>query len=235
MWICLLIGVFFILIGLAVHVFRWHFLISGYNTMSKEKKTNVDIEGLGRLMGIYLYLNGGVFIMLGLLNSLGLKSALTIAILFLGISTAYLLITARKFDKNVYDNSDTYQVWKWVITLAIVFVLLFFSTRQAKVSIVEEGVRIHGLYGDTYTWESIKTVSLEDKLPTIERRTNGSAVGSNLKGHFMTTELGNVKLFVNVKKTPFIYLETDKGITIFNMEEADKTREIFREILSNKE
>jgi hypothetical protein len=57
-----MIGVFFILIGLAVHVFKWYFLISGYNTMSKEKKANVDTEGLGRLMGIYSYVNGGVFI-----------------------------------------------------------------------------------------------------------------------------------------------------------------------------
>ena len=55
MWFHLLIGVLLIAMGLAVHVFKWHFLISGYNTMSKEKKANVDTEGLGRLIGIYLY------------------------------------------------------------------------------------------------------------------------------------------------------------------------------------
>lgn len=53
-------GVFFIAMGLAVHVFKWYFLISGYNTMPKEKKANVNTEGLGRLMGIYSYVNGGV-------------------------------------------------------------------------------------------------------------------------------------------------------------------------------
>ncbi|MDW7671778.1 MAG: DUF3784 domain-containing protein [Bacillota bacterium] len=59
MWTQLLIGALFILLGIAIHKLKWYFLISGYNTMSKEKKANVDTEGLGRLMGFYLYLNGG--------------------------------------------------------------------------------------------------------------------------------------------------------------------------------
>jgi hypothetical protein len=41
--------------------------------MSKEKKANVDTGGLGRLMGIYSHVNGGVFIVMGVLQALGLK------------------------------------------------------------------------------------------------------------------------------------------------------------------
>ena len=32
MWVYIIIGLFFIVIGLAVHVLKWYFLISGYNT-----------------------------------------------------------------------------------------------------------------------------------------------------------------------------------------------------------
>lgn len=70
-----------------------------------------------------------------------------------------------------------------------------------------------------------------EELPTIEMRTNGSALGPNLKGHFRTTELGSVKLFVNTQNPHFIYLETDEGITIFNMKNIDETQEILGEIL----
>jgi hypothetical protein len=38
MWFYLLIGIFLIFMGLSVHVFKWYFLISGYNTMPKEKR-----------------------------------------------------------------------------------------------------------------------------------------------------------------------------------------------------
>ncbi|MDD3654376.1 MAG: DUF3784 domain-containing protein [Desulfotomaculaceae bacterium] len=76
MWLYIIIGVFLISIGLAVHVFKWYFLIAGYNTVSKEKKAKVNTKGLGRLMGIYAYVNGSVFILVGVLHALGLKSVL---------------------------------------------------------------------------------------------------------------------------------------------------------------
>ena len=105
MWFYIIIGIFFIAIGLAVHVFKWFFLISGYNTMSKDKKANVDTEGLSRLMGIYSYVNGGVFIVMGVLQVLGFKPIRTPAIVVFVISTVYLLIEAQKYDGNIYDKN----------------------------------------------------------------------------------------------------------------------------------
>jgi len=231
--------------GLLVHVFKWYFLISGYNTMSKEKKAKVNTEGLGRLIGMYSYVNGGVFIVLGVLHALDLKQFMTPAIVFFCISTFYLLIKAQKYDGNIYDENGKLRKGAWkqlvlprgiiVVTLIVVAVLMFFSSQPTKVTILEDGIQIHGMYGDVYTWDSIEAVKLMEELPVIERRTNGSALGPNLKGHFRTKELGSVKLFVNTQKPPFIYLETGDGITIFNMENADETQEIFREILRQRE
>ena len=222
MWF-FIIGVFFIAIGLAVHVLKWYFLISGYNTMSKEKKANVDTKGLGRVMGIYSYVNGGIFIVVGALQALDLKPALTPIIVFFSISTVYLLIKAQKYDGNIYDKNAKLRKGAWkqfalpvgivVVTLIFVAVLMYFSSQSTKVTFVEEGIQIHGMYGDVYMWESIENVKLMAEFPTIEMRTNGSALGSNLKGHFRTRELGSVKLFVNTQKPPFIYIETDDRIT----------------------
>lgn len=105
MWLYIIIGVFFIAIGLAVHVMKWYFLISGYNTMPKDKKANVDTEGLGRLMGIYAYVNGGNFILMGVLQALGFKLFMTPAIIFFIVSTVYLLIKAQKYDGNIFDEN----------------------------------------------------------------------------------------------------------------------------------
>ncbi|MGI6748876.1 MAG: hypothetical protein ACOX4V_11705 [Anaerovoracaceae bacterium] len=69
-----------------------------------------------------------------------------------------------------------------------------------------------------------------EKLPTIEMRTNGSALGSNLKGHFRTTEFGSVKLYVNAQNPPFIYLETNDEVIIFNMKNEIETKEIFEKL-----
>lgn len=155
------------------------------------------------------------------------------------------MIKAQKYDGNIYDENGKLRKGAWkqfvlpvgilIVALIFVAVMMFFSSQSTKVSFLQEGIQIHGMYGDVYTWESIENVKLEEELPTIEVRTNGSALGSNLKGHFRTRELASVKLFVNTKKPPFIYIETDDGITIFNMTTAEETQEIFRKILSQVE
>ncbi|MDD2370439.1 MAG: DUF3784 domain-containing protein [Firmicutes bacterium] len=241
MWFYLLIGIFLIFMGLSVHVFKWYFLISGYNTMSKEKKANVDTAGLGRLMGIFGYFNGGIFIIMAILQGLGLKPSMVPAIVIFVVSTVFLLIKAQKYDGNIYDKDGKLKkgagkefiipAMIGVVTLVFVGVLLFFSSQSTKVTVLEEGIEIHGMYGEVYMWKSISSVELIEELPSIELRTNGSALGSNLKGHFRTTEFGSVKLFVDRDKPPFIYLETDEGITIFNLKNKEETQKLYNEII----
>lgn len=241
MWIYLIIAITYIAIGLAVHKLKWYFLISGYNTMSKEKQTNVDTEGLGRLMGLYSYANGGVFILAGILNALGLEYALVIAIIFTAISTIYLLKKAQKYDGNTYDKEGVAQMGKskqttraivfTVVTLIFVVGLMYFSMKPTKVTFLEEGLEIHGMYGDVYLWDEIEDATLLEKLPTITLRTNGSAISNHLKGHFNTKEMGSVKLHVNKQYPPFINLETNRKNIIFNLKDAEETQQIFDEIL----
>lgn len=245
MWFYLLLGGFFVAMGLAVHVFKAYFLIAGYNTMPKEKKANVDTRGLGRLIGLYSYVNGGLLIAMGISHALGLQLGILPIIVFFGISTVYLLIKAQKYDGNIYDENGKLRkgaakrlaIPVGIVVLIMVFVaaLMFFSAQATKVTLNEEGVQIHGMYGDVYAWESIEHIELREDLPTIVMRTNGSALGSNLKGHFSTKEFGSVKLFINKQKPPFVYLKTSDGMVIFNLESADETAEIFEEILRLRE
>lgn len=94
MWTQFLIGGVFLFLGVAIHIFKWYFLISGYNTMSKEKKAKVDTHGLGKIMGIYCYFNGSLFILGGILQRLGYQSLGLIVLIFFGVSTVFLLVKA---------------------------------------------------------------------------------------------------------------------------------------------
>jgi hypothetical protein len=124
---------------LAIHVFKWYFLISGYNTMSKEKKKNVDTEGLGRLMGIYSYINGSIFIVVGVVYAFGFKAVMTPAIVFFSVSTVYLLIKAQRHDRNIYGEDGKLRKGAWkqlalpvgiiVVILIFVAVLIVFSSQ----------------------------------------------------------------------------------------------------------
>lgn len=241
MWIYFIIAASFILIGLAVHVFKWYFLIAGYNTMSKEKKEKVDTKALGRLMGFYSYANGFVFLVTGIMYALDIKIGMTPAMVFLGVSTVYMLIKAQKYDGNLFDEKGKLRKGAGkelaiplsilLVTLLAVAVLMFFSSQPTKITLLEEGLQVHGMYGEIYAWESIEKIELLETLPNIEMRTNGSAIGAHLKGNFRTTEFGAVKLFVNGKIPPFLYLESDGKTIIFNLEDSQKTEDTYEEIL----
>jgi len=142
MWFYTILGVFFILIGLAVHKFKWYSLISGYNTMSKAKKANVDTARLGRVMGIYSYINGSVFILVAVLQALGLKPVVIPAMVFFSISTVYFLLKGQKYDGNIYDENGKLRKGAWkqlalpagvifsILILAVV--LMFFYPKQQR-------------------------------------------------------------------------------------------------------
>jgi hypothetical protein len=241
MWIYFVIAGILIMFGLAIHVLKWYFLISGYNTMPKEKKANVDTKGLGRFMGIYFYANGASFLATGILDALGIKAGMTPALVFFCISTVYLLIRAQRYDGNIFDESGKIRkgAGKQLavplviagIVLSCVAMLLVYSSRPTDVSFLEEGLQVNGMYGKVYSWESIEDAKLMESLPRIELRTNGSAVGSHLKGNFRTTELGAVKLFVDEKLPPFVYFESNGEIVIFNLSNAQKTEDAYEEIM----
>lgn len=245
MWILIIVGVCFFLLGLGVHKLKWYFLISGYNTMSKNKKENVDVEGLGRLLGNYGYLGGGGFVLAGLMYGVGIKYVVELIIILFVIMTFYVLIKAQRYDGNMFSEDGKLRkgagkqlvlpLGILIVSLLFVALVFFFSSKPTKITFLDEGVQFHGMYGSVYTWEDIVTVELMDELPTIESRTNGSALGSKLKGHFMTKELGYVKLFVNTSNPTCIYLETVGGEIIFNIGNEDKTKDIFREILNRIE
>jgi hypothetical protein len=241
-WVYFIIAATFILLGLAVHVFKWYFLIAGYNTMPKEKKANVDTKSLGRLMGFYGYVNGIVFLVTGILHVLDIRVGMTPALIFCVVSTLYLLIKAQKYDGNVFDEKGKVRkgagkslavtIGIVVVTFIGVAVMLFYFAQPTKVSFLEEGLEVHGMYGEIYAWEAIEEVELVETLPNIEVRTNGAAVGSHLKGKFRTTEYGAVKLFVDTKTPPFIYLKSSDKIVIFNLAESQHTEEAYQVILS---
>ncbi len=213
--------------------------------MSKERKANVDVEGLGRLIGIYSYINGGIFIIAGILYGLGLKLVIAPVIMLFIVLTIYILIKAQKYDGNIFDKAGKLRKGAGkhfiipalitIVVLILVAVLLSFSYQSTKVSFLDGGIQIHGMYGETYKWEDVENIKIMDELPTIELRTNGSALGSKLKGHFSTKEYGSVKLFVNKSNPPFIYLDTVSGVIIFNMDSKDDTQEIYSSIIKEIE
>lgn len=238
MWIIL--AVFFFLFGFAVHKLKWYFLISGYNTMSKKKKANVNVTALGKLFGMYFYGVASLFLIMAGLQVFEVNVTTTPIWILFAVATVSLLIRAQKYDGNLFDEHGKLRKGagkQLILPISIVVlvvigvgILLLFSSKSAEIAVTSKGVEIEGMYGDVYDWDDLSEVQVISELPTITLRSNGSAIGSHLKGYFQTKELGNVKLFVDTDISLFIRLKSKEGIVIFNMENEERTRELYEEI-----
>ena len=98
-----------ILIGLGVLVkhYKAYWLISGYNTMSKEKKKNVDIEGLAKFTGNMCFAIGIVMILGTAAISLSQEILGTIIFTAFFPLTVYMIIKAQKYDGNNFNPDGT--------------------------------------------------------------------------------------------------------------------------------
>lgn len=243
MWVYFLLGTIIIVMGLLVHKGKAYFLISGYNTYSKEKKKNVNIEAIAKYIGFYSYLNGFIAYIGGILTALDVKNLMLPVIGFFVISTVVLIVKLQKYDGNMFDEEGKLKkdgkkqlLVAGIITgLSLIFVafVMFFSTRPTTVVQFEDSFEIKGMYGEEVQYEDIVTVELLEHLPVITMRTNGSAVGPKLRGHFNTREYGAVKLFLDKSKPPYIYIENSKRRFVMNLQDKSKTSD-FYEFLKSK-
>lgn len=119
---------------------------------------------------------------------------------------------------------------KWIfngIILIGVAVILFLAVKPVNATIAEDGFRIRGLYTSTFQWESIQELTLMEELPRVLRRTNGSGVGSQLRGSFDIETYGSVRLMLDRDRPPYIFVRAAEGIVIFNLGDGVKTRTLF--------
>lgn len=235
--IWLLMACLFLFLGLSIHKFKWYFLISGYNTMSKEKQAKVDVARLGKLMGLYGYFNALLFLLMACVEWFDIGVPQTPFWVLFVVSTGLLLVKAQKYDGNLFDEQGKWRKGAWrqlivpgVIIGAVVIgvgILIYFALQPLEVNVRDNALEITGSYGDVYTWDSMQQLQLLEELPTIEYRSNGSAVGSHLKGYFKTKEHGTVKLFVDTEAPPFILFESDGEIIIVNLSTKTDTLSLY--------
>lgn len=215
--------------GLAVHVFKLYFLISGYNTMPVEKKANVDVKSIAKVMGIVFYFDGALLILTSLILNMGIKFSPVPIFVILVISVVFMLIFLQRYDGNLFDENHKLKKGSLKqflmpaslssVAVIVVLILAVWSMQPLKLETETEYFKISGMYGSEYQYEKIENLQYLEAIPKILTRTNGAALGSHLKGYFKMEELGSVKLFVNTDYEGYVYFEYEGKKIIFNTPE----------------
>lgn len=206
----LIVGLFMIGIGFLVKSAPG--LIGGYNTMSKDQKKNVDIEGLSTFMRNGL-ITIGLTIIIGyyLFKWIGftlIANSMILIVTLVGVTI--LIINAQKFDHNKTKKTKlTY----FILGLVFIFVigLITYGFIPSKTIYGNDTIRFSGMYGFEISISEIDNVELSDTLPTIKIRTNGFSFGSVKKGFFNLDKFGKSRLLIHSDTAPYLILSKNNG------------------------
>lgn len=243
--IVLLPALLLVILGILVKYFKVYWLISGYNTMSPEKKKNVDVVGLSRFTGNLCFVIAAI---IGLAEILMIKEKIAaggIVFALLFPLSIYMVIKSQQYDGNTRNPDGTINrkvkikaglIIAFLLIIALgVGVLLYQSYQPIEVVITEEYLDIKGLYGEKIALSDISEVAIIAELPEIIARTNGSALGERMKGNFRLKDLGAAKLLLDRGKPPFIYIEREMKQAkpvIMNAVSEEETRELYEALFA---
>lgn len=226
----LIVGLF--MIGMGFLVKSNPDLISGYNTMPKEKKKHVDIKGLST------YMRNG-FIAIGLTIIIGyflfkwlgfsmIANAMILIVILAGVTI--MLINAGRFDHNKEKKTKPAYFITGLVA-AFVIGLMVYGFIPSKFVMTNDSIQFTGMYGPDIKISEISSVYLTDSIPHIKIRTNGFSFGEIRKGSFILDEYGKSHLLIHSDKPPYLIIIKNNGEkTIINFKDKYKTETIFSRI-----
>ena len=123
-----------------------------------------------------------------------------------------------------------------ILIIVMVVLLVIYSGRKPKIFVGKEGVFIKDfMYPSRIFAETIKSVSLCDKMPKVISRSNGYAGAMTWKGFFRIYKGGKCSALLYLekyRKGPFIQIETTKRLYFINLANEEQTRQLYEEIKS---
>ena len=229
MVVMIIIGLFFIGIGFIVKY--QPDLIAGYNTMSYEKKKNVDIAGLSAFMKRVSVILGITIISLSIVAKVTHNTvifSIIIPLMFTGI--VVMVIMAQRYD----HNGRKHKITNYIILGAVFIFTIGMTARHylpAKEIFDGEKVTYTGSYGFDLSISDIETIEMVDEIPKIKIRTNGVSTGYIRKGWFNLESWGRCRLFMTSNNPPFLIVTKNNGERIIiNSREKNRTENIYAQL-----
>lgn len=226
------LGLLFIGLGLAVSKYKCYWLISGYNTSSKEAKKNVDVEQLGKHMGRLLYIIAGIIWGAAVLSnfieiSVGIVTGIGLVITF-----GYIIYMQR-FDHNPSTKGEKAIIYViGAFTIIILIVVFSFGSETNTVKVVNDKIVISGSYSRILKMEDVKNIELLETMPKVLSKTNGYSDGKSKKGEFKLEGGTKDILYIEDKLGPYIKISMDKYNIYINNKDKNTTNDTYNMLIT---
>jgi len=227
------LSLIFVAIGFMVTEKNAKYILAGYNTMSAEERSKFDIKSYIPKFRKFHILLGLSFLVLGLIfNSLNEDVGRIFMLVYPMVAYIYFIATSSKYSTGFSSKSYRTTIFILFGTLVFVVALLLWGSKENKLLIDSDTIKIEGTYGETLQPSEISSIELINELPEITLRTNGFSHGDVNKGFFKTASGEVVKLMLNSDKKPIILFTKTDGKKIYYSAKEEPNEKLFNEMKS---
>ncbi len=230
--VIIFLSVLFITLGFILSVKNAKYLLSGYNTMSKEDQEQVDIKNyiaffrkFHFLLGLSLFFGGvAIYLLVGdIAAGVFIGTYPLLAYIFFGWASS-------RYFGNAGKKKNKIGVIILIGTLLLVITLFVIGMRGNKIEYNSDQIEIKGMYGEVIHRSDIASLQLVDELPVITLKTNGFSMGAIRKGKFKTADDEIVKLLINSNMGPFLLIVKTSGKKIYYASKGKSNQELLERI-----
>lgn len=214
----------FLMLGLGVFLVIMGFLsekkpqlIAGWDVNNPDKEMPKRIKKTSVVAGIILIVGGAIAYVSGM-ETIAHWMLILIPLLM------PLFFIGKKSKKTLV-------LYAGIIVIVISF--LIYSLMPQSVKIEKNTIEIKGLYGEVIPVNEVASVDLLNSIPEITQRVNGFAFSNIRKGNFLVDGIGQVKLFTESDKGPFIMMKTLDKQYIVNMRNSIATVAVYENIIQS--
>ena len=239
-WTDIILGVSLMLVGLLVY--RNPMLISGVNTMSNERLSKVDLDGLKSAYRNVFLICGGAMLLFGGLSffvhvSMGVH-LIVFSVMMMALVVACVLLSKR-YDLGLQGEEGKKERKKnWIgiiiafVVLAAMLVFFFKGNKPATIVVSEDYITAKGSgYSASIAISDITEANVLTNWPDISIRTNGIATENVGIGHFRLKNGESCMLFLSVDGGPVLEVRTIDGkLYYLNCATEEKTLAMMAEV-----
>ncbi len=110
--------------------------------------------------------------------------------------------------------------------------MLYGESRPPRASVDAEGLHVASLvYSTTMPLSGAQSVELTEALPRILLRTNGTGLGSTVRGHFRVEGWGDGHLFAELDSPPFLVVRGPDDFVVVSYADANRTRTLHAAVM----
>lgn len=220
-------------------------LIAGYNTSSRERKEKYNKEKLCWAAGVMVLIEA---IDMALITFFRIHFMVFSLIMLVSVIAAIVYMNKCCLKSVSGDEKPDIDTGKgfWpnnkpksmiigiglVIVIGVITAIFMVNSGKPPVYSLNNGILdISTEFGQKIDLADIKSIQMKNELPAGLNKVNSLGLGTVLKGKF-TSDSGDVTVYADSSKPPFIYIATPSGLIILNDQSPAKTRTLFDKINS---